>query len=83
LAFQPARNSIEAQVWRSVWKPAHGTPARITAGFRKRPRRFSPLRCVPVLLGKSGASSAVFVEAARQRQSSCASVVEIGMSRTP
>lgn len=83
LAFQPERKSIEAQVWRSVWKPAHGTPARRTAGLSMRFRRASPLSGVPTLLGKTGASSGGAPEAARWRQGSCARTVEIGTSRMP
>jgi hypothetical protein len=64
LAFHPERKSIEAYVWRRVWKPIHSTPARAAAGFSTRREMFSGTSGVPLRLGKTSASSPLAVATA-------------------
>jgi len=52
--FLPPASSRDAQVWRNVWKPIHGTPAAFAAGANTRRRRLPSDRREPVRVANRG-----------------------------
>jgi hypothetical protein len=76
LMFIPSANSIDAHVWRNVWKATHGTPARIAAGCKTRRKMFSRRSRSPV-----GAENSSSSGPRCKRQSARATSVVNGMSR--